>query len=307
MDPTLATDVNPVVSGDHVEPAETNTVHVEQTATPAEPEMSSGHSNREGWREMGMSWFASKTPKLREGLLKSKASIEKGVASVTNYTNTETKLLMSQAKRKIYCSGGKIEDPEFAVILNQVGTWKASLEAQRRCIRRVVNTQRLLEESQRSLCRALLQVPDNSECCKKSAELAAVVESRVQMLVPSDNLRELENQIEKLLSLDYTEILMTTKRYETAKNEADVCMAKMESSGATESMNSQLVRATDEYMRCKDRIVVLWNKLIETQDNTLCPILLKATGLEGLEDINTVSLEADADLRQTDEEVPQLE
>jgi len=306
MDPSLVADDNSAVSGGLVVPAETNTVSIAQTATRAEPEMSSGHANREGWREKGMSWLASKTPKLREGLLKSKASIEKGVASVTNYTNAETKLLMSQAKRKIYCTGEKIEDPEFAIILNQIGTWKASLEAQRRCIRRVVNTQRLLEESQRSLCRALVQAPDNSECCKKSAELAAVVESRVQMLVPSNNLQELETQIEQLLSIDYTELLMTRKRYETAKNEADVCMAKMESSGATEHMNSELVRASDEYMRCKDRIIELWGKLMETQDKTLCPILLKATGLEGLEDVNTETLNANTDLRESDEEVAVL-
>jgi len=297
MDPRTVADVNSALS-----PAETNVVSIDKTATSAEPETSSGHSNQEGWREKGMSWIASRTPKLREGLLKSKASIEKGVASVTNYTNTETKLLMSQAKRRLFCSGEKIEDPEFAVILNQVGTWKASLEAQKRCIRRVVNTQRLLEESQRSFCRALLQAPDNSECCKKSAELAAVVESRVQMLVPSTNLQELETQIEELLSTDYTEILMTTKRYETAKNEADVYMAKMGNTGATEQMNSELVRASNEYMRCKDRIVELWGKLMETQDRTLCPILLKATGLEGLEDVNTESLHENADVRESDEE-----
>jgi len=273
---------------------------VEQRATPVEPE-ASANSNLEGWRDLG-SWFTRKTPKLREGLLKSKASIEKGVASVTIYTNTETKLLLSQAKRKIYCSGGQVQDPDFAVILKQIGTWKASLEAQRRCIRRVVNTQRLLEESQRSLSSALKQAPDNSECCKKSAELATVVESRVQMLVPSSNLRELANKIENLLSTDYAELSLLRKRYETAKNEADVCMAKMES-GVTDYMNTKLARATDEYMRCKAMIGELWNKLIENQDRDLCPILLKATGLEGLEEVNTTSLDANGELLRSDEEV----
>jgi len=308
MDSTLVADVDSALSGRVVVLADTNTVSIDQTETRTDPEMSSGHSNREGWREKGMSWFASKTPKLREGLLKSKASIEKGVASVTNYTNAETKLLMSQARRKIYCSGAKIEDPEFAVILNQIGMWKASLEAQRTCIRRVVNSQKLLEESQRSLCRALLQSPDNSECCIKSAELAAVVESRVQMLVPSENLQELETQIEELLSIDYTKILMTSKRYETAKNEADVCMAKMESSGATEHMNSELVRASNEYTRYKDRIIELWDKLRETQDKTLCPILLKATGLDGLDGLEDVDAETlyENPERESDKEVDVL-
>jgi len=299
----LPPDASTAVSGGLEAAPEASAVPVDQRATPAEPDMSSSHSNREGWRELGMNWFARKTPKLREGLLKSKASIEKGVASVTNYTNTETKLLVSQAKRKIYCSGGKVEDPEFAVILNQIGTWRSSLEAQRRCIRRVVNTQRLLEESQRSLSTALKQAPDNSECCKKSAELAAVVESRVQMLVPSSNLQELANQIENLLSTDYVEISLLRKRYETAKNEADVCMAKMEGGGVTERMNTGLARATDEYMRCKDMISELWNMLIEKQDKNLCPILLQATGLEGLDEVNTASLDANADSRGSEEEV----
>lgn len=298
MESMQASDVSKAVSGGLVATSEANEVPIEQPATQAEPEMSSGHSNPEGWRQKGISWFTSKTPKLREGLIKSKASIEKGVASVTNYTNTEAKLLVSQAKRKIYCPNGKTEDPEFAVILNQVGQWKTTLEAQKRCIRRVVNTQKLLEESQRSLSTALKQVPDNSECCKNSIELATVVESRVQMLVPSDNLRDLANQIEHLLSTDYKEISMLSKRYETAKNEADVCMAKMESGGVNERLNTELARATDEYMRCKNRVGELWNKLIENQENTLCPILLKATGLEETEEIETTAiLDVNADLR----------
>jgi len=268
----------------------------------AETEPNSSNSHNEGWRNLGMSWFA--TPKLKEGLLKSKASLEKGMASVTAFTSTETKLLMSQAKRKIYCPSGKNEDLELTAILKSVDTCKMALENQRSCIRKVINSQRLLEENQKLLCQALKQVTDDNECSKKSSELAAVVESRVQMLVPTDKLQELADQIEKLLSTDYAEILKMRKSFQTAKNEADVQLAKMarmETKGTVaelKRMNNDFLQATDEYILSKNKMKDLWAKLLENQDKILCPILLKATGLEGLEEVlDTAPLDENTDLR----------
>jgi len=190
-----------------------------------------------------MSWFAKATPKLKEGFTKTRESIKKNVASVAAYTETETKLLLSEAKRKLWCKRAKVEDPEFTEILTCVASWKASLECQRRCIRRVISNQRLLERSQRRLCRTLTQVPKNGSCGEKSAELSDVVKSRVQMLVPSLNLEKVANEIDSLLSNEYAEITKLRKRYQTGKNKADICVAKMEELGSrqvTESLHNEL-------------------------------------------------------------------
>merc|ERR1712060_1020059 len=48
--------------------------------------------------------ITAEAPSLQEGLMKGKVSFEKSLNSVSSFTQDETKLLMSIAKRKMYCN-----------------------------------------------------------------------------------------------------------------------------------------------------------------------------------------------------------
>lgn len=208
--------------------------------------------------------------------MKSKVQLGKGLASVSSYTQSETKLLVSMAKRKLYCKSGKIEDPEFKATLELVEKWRTALEMQRGCLRRVIRDQRAFQESQRQLAVALRQVPDNGECSKNYLQFCSEMSTRTESLVVPSLLQELVNQIDGILVKEHAEILTLKKRYQTAKNEADVCTAKIENTEENQQLHIELGRVTETYMQFKDEISQLSKQLLETQTKTLSPILLKA-------------------------------
>lgn len=237
-------------------------------------------SNKEegggNWREKGKNWLTTKAPVVKEGLKKSKEQLGKGLATVSSFTQSETKLLVSRAKRKIYCKSGKIEDPEFKATLELVEKWRSALEMQRSGLRRMIRDQLVFQESQRQLAVALRQVPDNGECSKNFLKFSSELSSRTEKLVAPSILQELVNQIDSILSKEHAEILTLKKRYQTAKNEADVCAAKIENTEENQQLHIELGRVTERYMQYKKEISGLSKQLLERQTRTLSPILLKA-------------------------------
>jgi len=228
------------------------------------------------WREKGKNWLTTKAPVVKEGLKKSKVQLGKGLASVSSYTQSETKLLVSMAKRKLYCKSGKIEDPEFTAILELVDKWRTALEMQRGGFRRMIRDQRAYQESQRQLAIALRQVPDNGDCSKNYLQFCSEMTSRTESLVDTSTLQELVNQIDCVLSKEHAEIQALKKKYQTAKNEADVCAAKIENTEDNQHLHIELGRVTERYMQYKKEITDLCKQLLEKQTETLSPILLKA-------------------------------
>jgi len=232
--------------------------------------------NGGNWREKSKNWLATKAPVVKEGLKKSKEQLGKGLASVSSYTQSETKLLVSMAKRKLYCKSGKIEDPEFKATLELVEKWRTALELQRTGLRRMIRDQLVFQESQRQLAVALRQVPDNGECSKNYLQFCSELSSRTEKLVAPSALKDLVNQIDCILSKEHAEILTLKKRYQTAKNEADVCAAKIENTEENQQLHIELGRVTERYMQYKKEISALSKQLLETQRTTLSPILLNA-------------------------------
>jgi len=228
------------------------------------------------WREKGKNWLTTKAPVVKEGLKKSKVQLGKGLASVSSYTQSETKLLVSMAKRKLYCKSGKIEDPEFTATLELVDKWRTALEMQRASFRRMIRDQRAYQESQRQLAIALRQVPDNGDCSKSYLQFCSEMSSRAENLVDTSTLQELVNQIDCVLSKEHAEILTLKKKYQTAKNEADVCAAKIENTEDNQHLHIELGRVTETYMQYKKEITDLCKQLLEKQTETLSPILVKA-------------------------------
>jgi len=145
-----------------------------------------------------------------------------------------------------------------------------------------VNNQLAFEENQKYLCGVLTQTPENSQLCIKAAKLGEAVESRVQMLVPISHLQDLAENIHNLLSTSYSELTQLKKQYYTSKNEADVWIVKyanIDPAKAPESLHAQLLRITEEYILCENKLKELFEKVMVKQDNT---ILAKVRGLEGM-------------------------
>jgi len=228
----------------------------------------------------GFKKITTKAPPLKEGLMKGKETLEKGLTSVSAYTQDETKLLMSKAKRRFYCKSEEIEDPEFVSSLDSVQAWKLVLESQRNSIRRMIKDQKAFEDSQIQLTSALQKVPANCDYSTKSVLLGEAMESRVQGLVPTSGLEELADKIEEILSNEFTDLQAMKRKYTTAKNEVDVCSARLESKGDSERLRYEVVQATQRYMQCKADITELTAKILEMESTILNPILLKVTGEE---------------------------
>lgn len=222
--------------------------------------------------------ITAKAPPLQESLMKGKVSFEKGLNSVSSYTQDETKLLMSMAKRKIYCNSEELEDPVFTAMLNSVLSWKLMLESQKNCLNRMITDQRVFEESQHEFASVLKTVPTSScDYSKKSAELGSVLESQVQKLVPTESLEELAQQIEKIL-LNYVELQVLKRKYTTAKNNVDVCAAKVESKADSEKLRTEFAQATQLHEDCKVEMTDLLTKILEMKNVLLNPILLQLVG-----------------------------
>lgn len=224
--------------------------------------------------------ITSKAPPLKEGLIKGRDSFERGLNTVSSYTQDETKLLVSRAKRKIYCKSEEIEEPEFTTDLNPVMAWKVMLESQRNCLRRMIRNQRAFEESQLELTSVLNKVPESScDFSKKSAELGSVLESQVQRLVPTSSLEELAERVDEILS-KYVELQALKRKYTIAKNEVDVCSAKLESKGDSERLQNEFTKATQWHTQCKVEMSDLASKIVEMKNYILNPILLQVAGEE---------------------------
>jgi len=222
--------------------------------------------------------ITSKAPPLKEGLMKGKVSFEKGLNSVSSYTQDETKLLMSMAKKKIYCNSEEVEDPLFTAELNDVLSWKVLLESQRNCLYRMIRDQRAFEESQHGFTTVLKNVPASScDYSKRSAELGSALESQVQRLIPTASLEELANQIDQIL-LKYIELQAMKRKYTTAKNDVDVCAAKLESKAGSERLRAEFTEATRLHSECKAEMLDSLAKISEMKNVVLNPILLQVAG-----------------------------
>jgi len=105
-----------------VETVDADQVQTVASTTPIanKPEFESTTINTRGRLEKSKEWLAKKTPKLTESFMRSRATIEKGLASVKSYTSTGSKLLISEAKRRYWCKSGKIEDPEITTIITRM-------------------------------------------------------------------------------------------------------------------------------------------------------------------------------------------
>jgi len=258
--------------------------------------------NGGGWRKKSKSWLTAKAPTVKVGFLKSKVSFEKGLASVGTFTKEETKLLMSKAKRRLYCKNDKMEDPEFIATLQLVEKWRVALEAQRSCFQRAIKHQNIFMDSQRQLGFALQQVPERGVCRKQYLELGVALQSRAGSLVPAVTLEKLANQVDELLKGEYAEIQMLKKKYQIAKNDADVCAAKIENNAENQQLHIEMGRVTERYMQYKAEITDICRKLLEKQNQTISPILHRAfspdQGLsldEGLSLDQGISLERNLD------------
>jgi len=222
--------------------------------------------------------ITAKAPSLQEGLMKGKVSFEKSLNSVSSFTQDETKLLMSIAKRKMYCNSEGSEDPVFTAMLSSVLSWKVMLESQRNCLNRLITNQRLFEESQHEFASVLKNVPTSScEYSKNSAELGSVLESQVQKLTPTASLEELAQQIDKIL-LNYVELQALKRKYTTAKNDVDVCAAKLESKDYSEKLRAEFTQTTQLHEECKVEMTDLLTKIMEMKNVLLNPILLQIVG-----------------------------
>jgi len=222
--------------------------------------------------------ITAKAPSLQEGLMKGKVSFEKGLNSVSSFTQDETKLLMSMAKRKIYCNSEDLEDPVFTAMLNSVLSWKVMLESQKKCLERMITDQRAFEESQHEFASVLKSVPTtSSDYSKKSAELGSVLETQVQKLVPTASFEELAQQIEKILS-SYVELQALKRKYTTAKNDVDVYATKLESRAGSEKLRTEFAKATQLHEDCKVEMTDLLTKIMGMKNDLLNPILLQVVG-----------------------------
>jgi len=223
----------------------------------------------------GLRKITSKAPPIKEGLMKGKVSLGKGLNSVSTFTQDETKLLMSKAKRKLYCTSEELEDTEFIANLESVQAWKMVLESQRNCLRRMIRDQKAFQESQLEFTSVLKAVPATScDYSKKSVELGSALESQVQNLVPVDSLEELAQQIDDILS-NYVELNSLKRKYTIAKNDVDVSSAKLESNGDSERLHAEYVKATQWHLQCKVDITEMTTKILEMKSSSLNPILLQ--------------------------------
>merc|ERR1719233_627700 len=138
----------------------------------------------------GLMKISSKAPPLKEGLIQGTVYLGKGITSVTSFTQDETKLLVSKAKRKLYCKNDWIDDPKLTATLDSVQAWESVLDSQKNCLTQMIKHQRAFEESQRQFILKLQKVPANSgEYSKKSIELGCAMESQ-----------EMAQQIDEILS-----------------------------------------------------------------------------------------------------------
>jgi len=219
-----------------------------------------------------------KAPSLQEGLMKGKISFEKGLNSMSSFTQDETKLLMSMAKRKIYCNSEELEDPVFSAMLNSVLSWKVMLESQRHCLNRMIADKRAFEESQHEFALILKNVPTSScDYSKKSVELGSVLEKQAQKLVPTASLEELVKEIENIL-LNYVELQVLKRKYTTAKNDVDVCAAKLDSKADSQKLRTEFAQATQLHEDCKVELTDLLTKIIDRRNVLLNPIILQING-----------------------------
>jgi len=222
--------------------------------------------------------ITAKAPSFQEGLIKGKVSLEKGLNTVSSFTQDETKLLMSRAKRKIYCNSEELEDPVFTAMLNSVLSWKVMLESQRNCLNRMITNQRVFEESQRELASVLKNVPTSScDYNKNSTDLGNILESQAQKLLPTASLEELTRQIENILQ-NYVELQVLKRKYTTAKNDVDVCAAKLESNAGSEKLRTDFAQATQLHENCKVEMTDLLTKIMEMKNVLLNPIILQIVG-----------------------------
>jgi len=249
-----------------------------------------------GWRKKSKNWITSKAPTVNVGILKNRMSLGKGLATVSSFTKEETKLLMSKAKRKLYCKNDKMEDPEFIATLDLVEKWRATLETQRSCLQRAIKHQNAFMDSYRQVGLALGQVPDSSAFSKQYLELGKTLQSRAEDLVQATTLEKLANQVDELLKGEHAEIQVLKRKYQIAKNDADVCAAKIEHNAENQQLHIEMGRVTERYMQYKAEITDLSKKVLEKQNQTISPILQGAFGPVQIDDSLTRSLNGSSDV-----------
>jgi len=237
-----------------------------------------GFNTAKGPVKKGLMKISSKAPPLKEGLIQGSVSLGKGITSVTSFTQDETKLLVSKAKRKLYCKSDWIDDPKLTATLDSVQTWEAVLDSQKNCLTRMIKHRRAFEESQRQLILKLQKVPANSgEYSKKSIELGCALESQVLKLIPTNTFEEMAQQIDKILS-KYVELSALKRKYITAKIDVDVFTAKLESNEDCQKLQAEVVQAKQWCMQCKFQVSELATKIMEMKSEVLISTLLQVAG-----------------------------
>lgn len=225
----------------------------------------------------GFMKITSKAPPLRDGLMKGTSSLGKGISSVSSFTQGETKLLMSKAKRKLYCRNEWSEDTELTASLDSVKAVKEVLESQRNGLVRMIKDQREFEESQQQFTLVLQRVPANAGGYSvKSITLGTLLQSQVKKLVPTNILQELVEKIDEILS-KYSELQILKRKYTVAKIDVDVWSAKLESNEDSQKLQAEVVQGKQWCMQCKLQLSELVTKIMEMKSEVLDSILLQVS------------------------------
>lgn len=195
---------------------------------------------------------------------------------------SETTFRLSQAKRKYYCRSGKIEDPTFLTTLQKLDTWKAALESQSVTLKRVIRDQSRLVESNKEAVLALKKVPNAERCGQTATLLGTTMEKATSGLVNLKQLQTVSETIDSLLRDEYTELTLMKKRYQAAKNEADVVAARIENrrNADSQKLHIEMGRATEAYMKSKSDIMALAERTQKRQDTQLGQQFLTASAQE---------------------------
>merc|ERR1712110_1356463 len=97
-------------------------------------------------------------------------------------------------------------------------------------------------------------------------------------LVNTAKLADVIATIDDLLATDYVLVQSLKKRYIVAKNDCDVCAARIENrSGDTQKLHQEMGKATEVYLNIKSDLTDLGEKITKRQDTQLAATLLAAS------------------------------
>jgi len=230
------------------------------------------------WRQRTITWIREKEPAVKEGLRKTKVNIGEKWGVVSEFTKQEAQLIGSQVKWAYYCrKNGRTDESKFVDTFYLVNDWKVSLKAQKKALQKLIKYQRDFESDQEHLIAALRKVPDSSECGNSSTRLGTMIEQKKRNLVSTINLEKILSQINDLLQNEYVSMQFLKKKYDTAKNNVDVCKKKIETKGESELLKNDLELLSEEYDGWKESIMQLSEVILSKQNTTLVSAFVQAS------------------------------